>query len=353
MKRHLADLLASPDDGTPLELTDVTREEGGEVVEGTLRSQEGHEYAITGGVARLLPEDERADGARQEGTRDSFGMKWGMLAPQDWGSLAEFQYDWYLRRYGLADEDALAALLAPHAAVLDAGSGLGRDVHRFARLAPDAQVIGLEISSAVDHAHEAFGAAPNVHYVQGDIMRPPLRRGTIGALSCDQVIHHTPDPRAGFAALVALLTPAADVCFYTYKVKAPLREAADDVIRETTTRMSFDECLEFSRQMTMLGRVLTELDAKVSLPEAIPLLGIEAGEHDVQRLVYWHFLKCFYKPEWSDELNDLTNLDWYHPPYASRHTREELERWAAEEGLEVVHVDLENESGISVRARRG
>ena len=109
--------------------------------------------------------------------------------------------------------------------------------------------------------------------------------------------------------------------------------------------------MEFSRQVTELGRELSALDAKVILKEGVPLLGIEPGEHDVQRLIYWTFLKCFWSDQFSEGLNALVNFDWYHPPHASRHTEDEVRGWCADAGLEVEHVDV-SESGISVLARR-
>ena len=42
------------------------------------------------------------------------------------------------------------------------------------------------------------------------------------------------------------LAPGGTLAFYVYKVKAPLREYADDYIRERTTKMSVDECMDFS-----------------------------------------------------------------------------------------------------------
>ena len=85
--------------------------------------------------------------------------------------------------------------------------------------------------------------------------------------------------------------------------------------------------------MSELGRELSRLDATITLERGVPLLGIEPGEHDVQRLIYWHFLKCFWNEDFSPNLNDLVNFDWYHPPYASRHTEAEVRGWCDELGL--------------------
>jgi hypothetical protein len=111
-----------------------------------------------------------------------------------------------------------------------------------------------------------------------------------------------------------------------------------------------DDCMEFSQQVTELGRELSRLGA-VKLERGIPLLGIDPGEHDVQRLIYWHFLKCFWNEELGEEISQLVNFDWYHPPYASRHTEEEVLGWCRDAGLDVVHKDV-GQSGISLRAAR-
>lgn len=109
--------------------------------------------------------------------------------------------------------------------------------------------------------------------------------------------------------------------------------------------------MEFSEQVTELGRELSRLNAKITLRRGIPLIGLEAGEHDVQRLIYWTFLKCFWNEELGEGISNLVNFDWYHPRYASRHTEQEVLGWCREESLDLVHLDV-IESGISIRARR-
>ena len=102
--------------------------------------------------------------------------------------------------------------------------------------------------------------------------------------------------------------------------------------------------------MSELGRELSDLEATITLERGVPLLGIPPGEHDVQRLIYWHFLKCFWNDDFSPNLNDLVNFDWYHPPYASRHTEDEVRAWCEDLGLRVEHLDV-GDAGISVRTR--
>jgi len=73
----------------------------------------------------------------------------------------------------------------------------------------------------------------------------------------------------------------------------------------------------------------------VTIPEDLPLFGIAAGEHPVQTLFYNHFLKCFFNPVFGEEYSTLVNYDWYHPRFAYRYRRDEIEKWFAEEGLTV------------------
>ena len=335
MKPSLLDLLVCPSDGSAL----TPNGDG-------LTCASGHRFAIRDDVPRLVPPEHGPLGD-QTGTFDSFSAKWSRVDSAEVQQRFEAQYAWYVQRFGFGDEDGLREFLADKRTVLEAGTGLGGDAARFARLS-DATVVGLDLSESIVTAQREFGAAENLHYVQADLLRPPLPAGRFDFVSADQVVHHTPDAAAAVRSLARLVAPGGALAFYVYKVKSPIREYADDFVRERTTKMSVEECMEVSAQMSELGRELSRLGAKITLERGVPLLGIEPGEHDVQRLIYWHFLKCFWNEDFSPNLNDLVNFDWYHPPYASRHTEEEVRGWCDELGLRVEHLD-NGDAGISVR----
>jgi hypothetical protein len=115
--------------------------------------------------------------------------------------------------------------------------------------------------------------------------------------------------------------------------------------------MDPDEAMDLGRDLAELGRELQRVCGTVKLERGIPLLGIEPGEHNVQRLVYWTLLKCFWNDDFSPNLNALVNYDWYVPHYASRHTPDEVQEWCATAGLEVDRLDV-SDAAISVLARR-
>jgi ubiquinone/menaquinone biosynthesis C-methylase UbiE/uncharacterized protein YbaR (Trm112 family) len=351
LKPKLCDIISCPHDHEPLAIASERERDGDELIAGELKCAAGHRFPVRDGVPRLQGDSEGAVAPEPLGTVDTFTEKWSRVSPEELEQRFAQQYDWYVQRFGFGDEPALADFLKGRHTILEAGTGLGGDAARFARLS-DAEVIGLDFSDSVTIAHRHFAGPANLHYVQADLRRPPFHHRQLDFISADQVIHHTPDAHASFNALAGLLGEGASFAVYVYKHKAPLRELIDDWTRERTTNMSVEECMAFSESMTELGRELTHVNAKIRLERSIPLLGIEAGEHDVQRLLYWHFIKCFWSPDFSENLNNLVNFDWYHPAAASRHSPEEVLDWCREASLEVDHLDV-GDAGISVLARAG
>ena len=347
MKARLAEWLVCPVTREPLTLR-VDRQVSGEVLEGELRSASGRRYPITGGVPRMLP----AGGvdAGQAETAQAFSAKW-QRAPE-FGHEEKsrtFYVDWYLERYHFPNREALRDALHSATRILDAGTGNGRDTRLYAEHS-SAEVVGVDISVAIDSAYRHLAAYPNVHLVQADLTQLPFPAGVFDFVACDQVLHHTRDTEESFHKLARHVRPGGALAIYVYRKKAALREMADDYLREVTSRMNDDEAWQLAEQLTELGRALSEPGAQVTVP-AIPALGISAGTYDVQRFIYWNLLKCYWNPTLSYGDSVITNFDWYRPLYAHRHTADEVRGWFAAENFDVVTFD-ECDAGISVRGRR-
>nr|AIE93107.1 SAM-dependent methyltransferase [uncultured marine thaumarchaeote AD1000_31_G03] len=67
----------------------------------------------------------------------------------------------------------------------------------------------------------------------------------------------------------------------------------------------------------------------------IPILGVKAGTYDIQRFIYWYFLKCFWDESDNLERSIGVNFDWYYPKFAYRHTPTEVKN-----GLEIIKSKL-------------
>lgn len=267
-------------------------------------------------------------------TMAAFSDKWASLEQEaaDAEGWKRFQLRWYLDCYGFASEEALAAALAPRRRILDAGCGPGHKAAWLARLNPEAVVVAMDLSDSVFLAARRYADAPNMLFVRGDIAATPFRDGAFDLVNCDQVLHHTADPPRTLRELRRLLAPGGGLHTYVYARKALPRELLDAYFREHSKRLSRDQLWALSEQLTRLGRTLAELELTIDVPD-MPALGIAGGRVDLQRFLYWNFIKCFWNPEHGWDGSRMVNFDWYAPETAFRYSREEFEAMVAEAGF--------------------
>lgn len=273
--------------------------------------------------------------AGQEQVQETFAYKWNRTP--DWGihgETARVLTNWMMPTIGFRDEQAYADYLRPRKIILDAGCGNGRETIRLARLNPDALVVGLDISNAVDQAAKNAGDLPNIRFVQGDLCFPPFKPGSFDYIHSFGVLHHTPNTERAFKALAPLLSEIGEFLFYVYAKKAPIREFSDDFLRAELKKMTPADAWDEMERLTLVGKALSDLKAEIDVP-AVPSLGITAGKHDVQRLIYYAVVKCYWRDGWSLEENTHVNFDWFYPEYSWRHTKEEVSDWLREVNLQV------------------
>ncbi len=272
--------------------------------------------------------------ANQQQTNEAFSEKWHKLeGRQGIEEAYAFQQEWYLKLYGFETEENLATFLRSKKTILDAGCGLGYKAAWFARLAPESIVIGMDFSESVYQAAVDYADLKNLFFVRGDIADTKLNAGSIAYVSCDQVIMHTEVPEKTFAHLSSLLPTGGEFACYVYAKKALPRELLDDYFRKSVYGLTHEQIWEMSEQLTELGKRLSELDVKFISPD-IPLLGIKGGEYDIQRFIYWNFIKCFWNPRFTDEVNNATNFDWYSPSNAKRFSEAEFQQMISDNTLQ-------------------
>lgn len=340
VKKDIVSVLRDPVTGSKL-ILNVTEECDGEVIDGTLG-----DHPIIRGIPYLY--DSTGMNRAQKQTVDSFSSKW-RLAPDYRENTSEFYWQWYLDRYVHGNERELERRLDSVATILDAGTGLGRDAEHFQQLST-ADVFAVDLSDGIHLAYDRLHHT-GIHFIRCDIARLPFAPGFFDFISCDQVLHHTPDPPQTLAHLAKHLSPGGLLHFYVYRRKAPMREQCDDYLRGITSQYPAEQCYKFSEQLTKLGQQLTEMNQCITVGDDIPELGIAAGTYDLQRFFYWHFIKLFYNPDFSWEDNVAVNFDWYHPIYARRYDRYEVIDMVERANLHIEHF-YENESGFSVRVMR-
>jgi SAM-dependent methyltransferase len=291
----------------------------------------GARLAVTGNFA---VHSALSQHSRQQQTNEVFSEKWDRCDESgEKQRLYDFQRSWYLKLYGFGSEEGLRAHLARCAVVFDAGCGLGYKAAWFADLAPHALVIGMDFSDAARHAARAYADRPNLYFIQGDIAATGFRDGTVDFVSCDQVIMHTESPEATFAELARIVNRVGgEVACYFYAKKALPRELLDDYFRRHCAGLERQQLWEMAEQLAELGRRLSALKAEFEAPE-IPGLGIKGGRYDVQRFIYWNFLKCFWNEDLGRETSVITNFDWYSPSNARRFSEAEVRTIVQANGL--------------------
>jgi len=212
----------------------------------------------------------------------------------------------------------------------------------FAELSPSSLVVAADVSSSLQRAADYYKQINNLFFVRCDIAKMSFfEAGLFDYVSCDQVIHHTADPFKTFQELVRVTGPGKELSVYVYRKKALPRELVDDYFREFSKTLDHRKLMEFSRQITELGRLLSSITAEIDFPD-IPLLNIEGGRMAVQRFIYWNFLKCFWNEELGYQNSLMTNYDWYAPSQAFRYSEQEFRNWIRVEQLEEVYFHKEN-----------
>lgn len=349
MRSSLLDILVDPVSKSALRLEERRAGADGQVIEGTLRSEDGNSYPITGGIPRFT----RTEDAGQKQTEDSFGFKWRQRDSYESDEFKESYYRWMAGKYGFENIQEMRASFTRRRRILDAGSGAGFSsggwLNESWREGSSAEWIGVDISEAIDVARERLGSFAGTNFVQADIMQLPFRHESFDAIFSEGVLHHTPSTEQALRSLVPLLAPGGELMFYIYRKKGAIREFTDDYIRDLISPLPPEQAWELLRPLTRLGQAFAELRAEIEVPDDIPYLGIKAGRYDVQRFIYWHFAKMYWNDKIPFETSHHINFDWYHPRYAHRQTAEEIRRWCDELRLSITHFD-EQESGYTVRA---
>jgi SAM-dependent methyltransferase len=315
LRRDALSILACPNCRGALEAAAAAEGED-EVEEGCLECAGcAASYPIRNGIPRFVEVDAYVD---------TFSFEWNRFHDVQLDVLNDTDQSEkeFRAKTGWSPEDFKGKL------VLDVGVGAGR----FSEIASrwGAQVVGVDLSFAVDAARKNIGGRKGVHVVQADLFRLPFRPGTFDLAFSMGVLHHTPDTREAFRCIPPFLKTGGELAVFIYG--AGPYSYFSDIWRKVTARIPY----RFVYGLSWLSVPLYYL-------YKIPVVGL-AG-----RILFPVNLHPNARWRW------LNTFDWYSPTYQHKHTWAEVFRWFEENGfadVKLMEESRETHVNINMKGRK-
>ncbi|MEP6820178.1 MAG: methyltransferase domain-containing protein [bacterium] len=324
MKRKLLEYLICPSCAGAILLRSVTHSEDTEIMEGELACDScALSFPIVRGVPRFgMPEKVEADKAA---TAENFGWQWQHFVQSD---------DLYA--------DQFLGWIAPVApeffegkVVLEGGCGKGRHTELAANWGAS-EVIGVDLSDAVETAFAATRQLENAHIVQADIYHLPFARAFDYAFSIG-VLHHLPDPRAGFRSLASKVKSGGNISAWVYGAENNewITRFIDPLREKFSSRIDRRALLQLSKFPTALVYVATKLVYR-------PLNRSQRGSRLARHLFYNDYLSAISQFGWREQHTIV--FDHLVAPTSHYLRREEFAEWWRDIAAEDVVIGWHNKN---------
>ena len=311
MHAKFLDILCCPETGESLTLHPLVTLGNGMVWAGELRTTGGRCFPVVRGVPRFVERQQYAA---------SFGWEWSR-----WPRV-QFESENVGRPMAGHTTRMWEQITGVDASrvkgrrIVDFGCGPGRFLDVVRRKGGIA--VGIDLSAAVDAARCNFADDPDVLIVQGDLLNPPFKPGVFDGGFTIGVLHHTPHPAAGLAAMARTLRPDAWAACCVYP------------------RGDFYDFPSVRRWREIHGRLRGAFGYKFALAYSYfaayvraPLLigarrgGFTRAANYVER--NWLVALRLKDPRW----RVLDVFDAITPEMATAHTREEVAGWMHAAGI--------------------
>jgi SAM-dependent methyltransferase/uncharacterized protein YbaR (Trm112 family) len=306
MKERLLQYLACPSCRAPIHLSDVGTAEGVEVMQGMLACEScARKFPIVNGVPRFANLAEV--GADKAEIASKFGYEWKHFTQEDIRYAQQF-LGWIVPVKPEFFRDKV---------VLDGGCGKGRHTS----LAADwgaRDVVGIDLSEAVDTAFAATRNRQNVHIVQADVCRLPLAKTFDYAFSLG-VLDHLPDPLEGFRSIASRIKPGGHLSVWVYGAENNewITRLVDPVRRRITSRIDPRALLHLSKIPTAILYLTTKL-----IYGPLKRMG---GTGTVRKLFYGQYLGTLADFGWREQHTIV--FDHLVAPTAHYVSRPQFESW--------------------------
>jgi hypothetical protein len=213
-----------------------------------------------------------------------------------------------------------------------------------------AEIVGLDLSLAVDVARRNLHTLPNCHFVQADALFPPFRPGTFDFAYSIGVLPNTSNSREGFMRMARTLKPQGVAAIWVYASRR-LSETFQYFPDRVNEVLSQDSNYRIpAKWQKSVSRIAPELDWMMEASSRfqrffstrLPSRWLYALCHLAIPLYYVYRIPIFYPlrlltkvamhpdPEW----RVLDTFDWYSPRYQWKHTYPQVRAWFEKAGFE-------------------
>lgn len=321
LKEKLLPYLLCPSCQSALNLS-ATKVDGKEIMEGELRcSSCDAVFPITAGIPRFANLDEVESDKRA--TAAGFGWQWQHFTHED-----ERYAEQFLGWIAPVTPDFFRDKV-----VLEGGCGKGRHTQLAARWGAS-EVIGIDLSAAVETAFAATRSLDNAHIIQADIYHLPLARKFDYAFSVG-VLHHLPDPRGGFLSLASRVKPGGQLSAWIYGAENNewITRWVNPVREKITSRINRRVLLQLSKVPAACLYLATKL-----VYGPLNKNGSPAAKH----LFYNDYLSSIATFGWKEQHTIV--FDHLVAPTSFYISREEFESWWRDLGASEVLIGWHNKN---------
>lgn len=294
-------------------LCTVNRETNDVILEADLRCSDCDSlYPVTNGIPRFVEPDNYAS---------SFGLQWNLFRKEQLDSYngTTISADRLWSETGWRPEEIKGKW------VLDAGCGAGRFLDAASH--SGANLVGIDISSAIDAAKANLENRDNVHFIQASIYEMPFREGTFDFCYCIGVIQHTPDPLRSLRSIAKMIKSDGKIAVTIYERRKWYTMFYSKYwLRPFTKRM---------RQQTLLRMIQTIMPVAFPMTDVLfrhPLLG-KAFVFALPIANYVHEKRLTRDQRYAWAV--LDTFDMLSPAFDQPMTASEAQAQLSESGIEV------------------
>jgi len=305
-------------------LLSVKETQDGEIITGELGCDScSRLFPILRGVPRFS--DLETVASDKQETAENFGWQWTHFTQEDTRYADQF----------LGWLQPVTPEFFKGKVVIEGGCGKGRHTQLAAEWGAR-DVVGIDLSAAVETAYTATRHLPNAHIVQTDIYNLPLDRSFDYAFSVG-VLHHLPDPKGGFESLASKVKPGGHISAWVYGAENNewITRWVNPVREKLTSRMNQRALLQLSKIPAASVYLATKLIYG-------PLNKSRTGESIAKHLFYNDYLKAIAPFGWREQHTIV--FDHLVAPTAFYLSRQEFEKWWSDIGAEDVVITWHNKN---------